>query len=252
MQAWMMIAGLIVAGVGQYLNSKPQYNSTLVKIGMALLGPLLYLMVEQPTGAPGGPAFMEWLDRAWVWALALPGLASLIGLAPGMATRTAALILGLGIMVWPSPTMAQTAPTNLAKVVQYGLSANAAWFEEPIAGQPTEFEGGANLALSLSPHIGAVGGFYRQFRAGFWRSSAGGRITATDVENKDFSIHVGIQYHTSTDPDRVKEWAPDVTIGVRPMPAEFPWFIVTVQGSRGLKSKQAWGIIGVRAKLPSF
>jgi len=87
MEALMFFAALAVAGVGQWLNSRPNIPSLVVKACMAAIGPLLYLAVSQPS-ALYGPAFIEWLDKAWVWALALPGMASLIGAVPGMATKS--------------------------------------------------------------------------------------------------------------------------------------------------------------------
>lgn len=87
MEALMFFAALAIAGVGQWLNSKPNVPPLVVKAALAAVGPMLYLLISQPT-ALYGPAFIEWLDKAWLWALALPGLASLLGLAPGMATRS--------------------------------------------------------------------------------------------------------------------------------------------------------------------
>lgn len=85
MQALIVVAALVVAAIGQKLNANPKIPSLVVKLALALVGPVLYLVVSQPT-ALYGPAFLEWLDKAWIWSLALPGAASLIGLAPGMAT----------------------------------------------------------------------------------------------------------------------------------------------------------------------
>ena len=86
MQAWIFLAGLLVAAFGQWLNSLPHVDSRLVKFALAIAGLVLYLPIEQPAAWYGPPLF-AWLDTAWLWALALPGAASLIGLAPGMATN---------------------------------------------------------------------------------------------------------------------------------------------------------------------
>lgn len=83
-QGWMMFAGLVVAAVAQWLNRYPNIPVPLVKIGLAVSGLALYLPVEQPWVM----GFNPWFEHAWVWALALPGAASLIGMAPGMATNS--------------------------------------------------------------------------------------------------------------------------------------------------------------------
>lgn len=86
MQAYIWIVGLLVAWLGQWLNSRPHVDSRLVKVALALVGLLAYLLVEVPA-AWHGEALFAWLDTAWIWALALPGAASLIGTVPGMATQ---------------------------------------------------------------------------------------------------------------------------------------------------------------------
>ena len=53
---------------------------------MALVGLGFYAIAEQPKAWSGQP-FLDWLDSAWLWAAALPGVASLIALAPNMQTK---------------------------------------------------------------------------------------------------------------------------------------------------------------------
>lgn len=90
MQALVMMAGLILAVVGQGLNSNPKFPSSMVKLCMALVGILLYLMVATPAAATH-EAFLAWLDQAVIWAAAIPGFASLVGvIAPAMKTQDAA------------------------------------------------------------------------------------------------------------------------------------------------------------------
>lgn len=82
-----MLAGLVVALAGQWFNRHPGIPAPAVKIGLAVVGFALYTVVEHPAAWQGQP-LMDWLDKAWLWALALPGAASLIGMAPGMATNS--------------------------------------------------------------------------------------------------------------------------------------------------------------------
>jgi len=87
MQALMMLAGLVLALVGQWLNTHPNIPTPLVKLTMVVAGMGLYAIADAPD-APTRQALLSWLDSAWLWALALPGAASLIGLAPGMQTKS--------------------------------------------------------------------------------------------------------------------------------------------------------------------
>lgn len=82
----MAVAGLVVAIFGQWLNTKPYIPSPVIKLALAVVGLLFYLLVAMPA-AISGQAFLDWIDKAWLFALALPGLASLVGAVPGMKTN---------------------------------------------------------------------------------------------------------------------------------------------------------------------
>lgn len=89
MNAITFVAGLLVALVGQYLNRFQRIPSEAVKLALAVIGATLYgTLVVHPTAWPPAPAFAAWFDDALLWAFALPGMASLIGLAPGMKTNS--------------------------------------------------------------------------------------------------------------------------------------------------------------------
>lgn len=246
MQAWMVIAALIVAAVGQYLNSKPAYPTNLVKLGMALMGPLLYLMVEQPTGPPGGPVFLEWLDKAWIWALALPGAASLIGgFTPGMATRTAAIVLAAGLFFVPTTAIAQTAPPP-ARVFGASIGVNAVWTHGADIRDVSDVEGALHLRASLSPHISLVGSAGRGFVNEYNFAQGGARVTVSDVKDRTFSIGVGIQYRYVSETEYgLREWRPDVVLGWRP-PGFPSAVIIGAGGSYGLTSTEAQAYVAAR------
>lgn len=87
MNVLITIGGLVVALVGQWLNRHESIPDAVVKLTLAGVGMVFYgLGHGWPAGF--GPPFLEWLDLAWVYALALPGAASLIGLAPGMQSNS--------------------------------------------------------------------------------------------------------------------------------------------------------------------
>ena len=128
------------------------------------------------------------------------------------------------------------------------LGANALWYDGP-AGLPGDFEVGGNARASLSPHISAVGAVYYGFDHSYLRGSAGARFTATNPDDPNFSVGVGIQYHVSGEPEiRPEEWAPDVTVGWLPWPGAPQWILVGL-ASYGLKSNQASALAGLRYEV---
>jgi hypothetical protein len=131
----------------------------------------------------------------------------------------------------------------------YG-GANAVWFnvsdEGPVA-LPSDFELGGNARASLSPHISFVSSVYFGMDHSYVRGTGGLRVTATDVNDPNFSIGLGIQYQASSEPDlRPEELAPDVSIGWKPWPETRPELVVGAQGGYGLDSGQAHVLLALR------
>lgn len=82
----VLLAAGVVAVFGQWLNSHKSIPAPAVKALLALAGIPFYIWA---TGVPAswtGPAFAQWSQGAVLWAFAIPGMASLVGLTPGMAT----------------------------------------------------------------------------------------------------------------------------------------------------------------------
>ena len=246
MQALSFLGALIVAGVGQKLNADPRVPTPLVKLAMALIGIGLYLVKSQPA-AWHGQAFLDWLDEAWLWAVAVPGLASLIGLAPGMATKTAAIV-GLTFLLWAGPTQAQEAPA--AHVLGVAVGGNGVWYDGTSLANKSDIEGAVNGRASLSPHISIVASGAYGARNHYWRYTAGGRVTVSDGRDPGLSVGVGIQYRGSGEA-RLKpdEWAPDVSIGWRPW-TDAPALVLVGQGWYGLTSQAGGAYVGARYALP--
>lgn len=89
MNAIAFVAALVLALIGQLLNRSPKYPTEFVKLAMAVAGAGLYAgLVVHPTAWPPDPKFAAWFDDALLWSFALPGMASLIGMAPGMKTNS--------------------------------------------------------------------------------------------------------------------------------------------------------------------
>lgn len=150
------------------------------------------------------------------------------------------------LMLLAVPASAQVTAPSIFKVF---AAANGIWYD----GNPKlapDFEAGATARASLSNHLSGVGSLFYGFDQSYIRASLGGRITATDVSDPNFSIGAGMQYYFSSEPKiRPQEWAPDVTIGWKPWPETIPKLIIGAQGAYGLSSKQAFMLAGVRYEL---
>ena len=113
-----------------------------------------------------------------------------------------------------------------------------------------DVEAALNGKASLSPHVSAVGSVNYGFSHSYFRSTVGARVTASDVDNPDFSIGLGIQYHTASVADlRPDEWCPDVAVGWRPWPTTQPDLSLTALGWYGLTSTHSGATLGVRYRF---
>jgi hypothetical protein len=123
------------------------------------------------------------------------------------------------------------------EVLKFALGANGVWYDNETS--PADLEVGGNARAAFSPHIAAVGAAYYGLDKSYLRGSAGVRFTVTDVQNPNFSIGVGVQYHASSDPNvRPEQWCPDVSVGWRAWPEQLPKVLLTGQASAAATS---WG-----------
>jgi hypothetical protein len=118
------------------------------------------------------------------------------------------------------------------------VGANAAFFDQ--ATVKASFEPEANAKVSLSGHLSMVGSVAYGISGNYWRSAVGARVTTTDIDNRAFSVGLGIQHRDySLATLGLNEWAPDVSVGYCPWPDTHPKVIVGAQGWYGLDSKAA-------------
>lgn len=151
------------------------------------------------------------------------------------------LIVALALLFLPAVSLADP-------IVALYAGANGVWFDDHA--RPADFELGGNARASLSPHISLVGASYYGFDHEYLRGSAGVRITATDVNDQNFSVGAGMQYHASSDLDvRPTRWAPDVSVGFRPSPNRWPAFVLTAQGAYFMEENQTILTLGGRYSL---
>jgi hypothetical protein len=151
---------------------------------------------------------------------------------------SAILIMGMGARL-----------AHSEEVLHYALSAQGCWVDavKPI---PDDFEGGLNVAASVQPHLALVGAAYYGFQHSYQRGSLGVRFTASNPDDPYFSVHVGGQYHFSSDPGlRAQGFAPDAAVGWVPWPQTQPAVILVMLGSYNIDANQAVLTAGVRYEL---
>jgi hypothetical protein len=158
--------------------------------------------------------------------------------------KIVAAVLVLGLVL--SLVIVSTARAErFANTTTLAAGVNAVWMD---AVSDPGIEASGNAAMSLSPHLSLVGGLSTGLGSdSYLRSTVGVRVTATDVDNPDFSIGLGIQYRNTSDPDRgPSEWCPDVSVGLKPLSARLPSITLVGQGWYGLNSDVAGCLAGVR------
>lgn len=130
------------------------------------------------------------------------------------------------------------------------VGANAISYSKNLA---SDFELGGGGSASLSPHISAVGAAWYGVGHTYLRGTVGARVTASDVNDPNFSIGLGMQYNASSKPSlRPQEWDADATIGWRPYPESMPAIALIAQGAYGLTSETVYLMLGVRYALKPF
>jgi hypothetical protein len=157
------------------------------------------------------------------------------------------ILLTLAALLMAMPAVAQPM-LAWTDVVGVYVGANGQWYDQEL--YPSDVEVGGSAKASLSPHISLVGESFYGLAESYLRGAAGFRITATDIENRDFSIGIGACYHVSSSPAlRPEEWAGDVTIGYRPWPADMPAMILLARGVYGFETEQASALVGLRVEI---
>jgi hypothetical protein len=86
------------------------------------------------------------------------------------------------------------ASVQAAGKLSVALAANGTWLDGPETPFPKTVELGATAATSLSPHISLVGSGLTSPGEAYVRYAAGARVTATDVNDPNFDVFLGLQY----------------------------------------------------------
>jgi hypothetical protein len=103
--------------------------------------------------------------------------------------------------------------------VSLGVGGGGVWVGEGGVPGFRDAEAVARGAVSITPHVSLVAGASYGVDRSYVRGSGGFRLTATDVNNPDFGIGVGVSRHwTSEDGSGMDEAAAEAAIGWKPLP----------------------------------
>lgn len=132
------------------------------------------------------------------------------------------------------------------------LGVNLVAFEQS-SNLPNDWELGGGGSVSLSPHISAVGSAWYGMGESYLRGNIGGRVTATDVADPNFSVGLGISYNASSKVSvRPQEITGDVAVGWRPYPERWPKVTLGGGAGYGFESENTYLTIAGRWSLDSF
>jgi len=106
---------------------------------------------------------------------------------------------------------------NVWQATSLGIGGQGVWVD---AGNPPAFrdaEAIVRAAIGITPHVNIVGGVSYGVDKSYLRGSGGVRLTATDVNDPNFSIGIGISRHYVSEPGAgLDEAAGEAAIGWKP------------------------------------
>jgi hypothetical protein len=106
---------------------------------------------------------------------------------------------------------------SLWESVSVGIGGQGVWVDEGGAPAFRDAEAIGRASLGVTPHVNLVGGVSYGVDKSYLRGSGGVRITATDVNDPNFSIGVGVSRHYVSEPDAgLDEAAAEAAIGWKP------------------------------------
>lgn len=98
-----------------------------------------------------------------------------------------------------------------------GIGGQAVWVDDGNEPAFRDAEATGRASLGVTPHVNVVGGISYGVDKSYLRGSGGVRITATDVNDPNFSIGIGISRHYQSEPGAgLDEAAGEAAIGWKP------------------------------------
>ena len=137
-------------------------------------------------------------------------------------------------------------PAEAAGKLTLALAGNGTWLNGPDSAFPRDVEAGGTVATSLSPHISLVGSSFYGFKENYVRYQGGARITATDVNDPNFNVFLGLQYRGgSQSAVGPSEGAPDAGFGWKPNKS-WPKVVLGADAGYGLQSNRVIASVALR------
>lgn len=133
---------------------------------------------------------------------------------------------------------------SLWQAVSVGVGGQALWADEGGIPAYKDAEAIGRASIGITPHINLVGGIGYGVEQAYVRGSAGVRLTATDVNDPNFSIGVGVSRHYVSEPGvGLDEAAGEAAIGWKPFAASR--VILTGLATYGLDSGRRLFSVGI-------
>lgn len=133
-----------------------------------------------------------------------------------------AVLLAIGFLCHPPRAHAGESVWNAAS---FSVGAQGRWLDGITSKANTDFELAGNAAISLTPHVSISGGVAYGLGDQYGRAQCDARICATDVNDPDFNLWLGIgRYFSKRSTDGLDEWAGKAGFGWHPLKAR-PWLL---------------------------
>lgn len=106
---------------------------------------------------------------------------------------------------------------NIWQAASVGIGGQGVWVDEGGLSAFRDAEAIGRASVGITPHVNLVGGVSYGVDKSYLRGSGGVRITATDVNDPNFSIGIGISRHYVSEPGAgLDEAAGEAAIGWKP------------------------------------
>jgi len=236
------------------LKAPERVANWIAPVVVLLGGASLYIFVLGHP--PTFPITNSWVSGLVLWIAAALGVGSAAGHTGGAPATNSIKggvdlkpIAGMLLLV-AAIVLAAALPARAAEVFKANAAVNSVWLDGPGTEFPADVEAGATASASLSPHISLVGLGVYGFSNSYLRWNGGVRVAATDVENPNFNVFLGLGYRGgSTSAVQPNEWAPDAGVGWKPSPKSWPRLTLGADAGYGLESKRVLAYLALRYSL---
>ena len=155
-------------------------------------------------------------------------------------------LVAMALLLFGLPARAET-----VQPLHFAAGVNGAWLDGPGAQFPADAEAGGTAWASLSPHISAFADTYYGFSHSYLRWDGGAKVTASDVDNENFSLYLSVKYRGgSINALHPNEAAYGAGFGWVPAPDTWSRVVVVGDASIGAQSNRTIAYLGLRYLVP--